>query len=236
MTLARFLQTHLVIFIFEALPMNMLALNTPDQDYWTNFYSDSKFSKEFHIPSQFSAFCLSEMRASEIKRVIEIGCGNGRDTFLFLQHGLSVTATDKSEAAVTSVQEKFGSHKNLRTLTFDVASVDSIACEDHEKPLAIYARFVLHALTNEQIKSFFNFCSGSTREGDKVFVEYRTSHDKDRHKEFSGHFRNFLDPSQIEALSQQYKFSLCYETIGTGLAKFRDDDAHVARQVFTKES
>ena len=75
------------------------------------------------------------MRASEIKRVIEIGCGNGRDTLLFLQHGLSVTATDKSEAAVRSVQEKFGSHKNLRTLTFDVASLDSIACQDHEQPL-----------------------------------------------------------------------------------------------------
>lgn len=234
--MARFLPGILVIPIFEANTMNILARNTPDQDYWTNFYSASKFSKEFHIPSQFSAFCLSEMQVSEISNVIEIGCGNGRDTLLFLQHGLSVIATDKSEAAIKSVRDKFGFHKNLRAVTFDVTSLESIGYQDYDYPIAIYARFVLHALTDEQIKRFFNFCSTSTRNGDKVFVEYRTNHDKERQKEFAGHFRNFLDPSQIAKLSEQNKFAICYQTMGTGLAKFRDDDAHVARQVFVKES
>lgn len=54
---------------------------------WDRVYdSDSRFFGE--EPSNFAILCFSDMRANNVKSVLEIGAGHGRDTVFFASKGL----------------------------------------------------------------------------------------------------------------------------------------------------
>lgn len=56
--------------------------------------------------SDFAQISLDLFRKEGTRSVLELGCGQGRDTFLFARNGLEVTALDYSETAVSVVKEK----------------------------------------------------------------------------------------------------------------------------------
>ena len=43
---------------------------------------------------------------------------------------------------------------------------------------AIYARFFLHALTNNEIKLFISLCANLLKKNERLYIEYRTEKDK----------------------------------------------------------
>ena len=57
-------------------------------------------------PSNLAQISLDLFRKEGTRSVLELGCGQGRDTFLFARNGLEVTALDYSETAVSVVKEK----------------------------------------------------------------------------------------------------------------------------------
>ena len=40
------------------------------------------------------------------KSILELGCGNGRDSFYFAKNGLNVTAIDASNAVIEKLQNR----------------------------------------------------------------------------------------------------------------------------------
>ena len=68
-------------------------------EVWNNVYtSDSTFFGE--EPSNFALLCFNRMKASNIKKVLELGSGHGRDSIFFASNGLEVEALDYSAIAV----------------------------------------------------------------------------------------------------------------------------------------
>lgn len=57
-------------------------------------------------PSDFARISLDLFRKEGVRSVLELGCGQGRDTFLFARNGFEVTALDYSETAISAVKEK----------------------------------------------------------------------------------------------------------------------------------
>ena len=57
-------------------------------------------------PSDFAQKSLELFRREAVRSVLELGCGQGRDTILFAHNGLQVTALDYSETAVVATLEK----------------------------------------------------------------------------------------------------------------------------------
>lgn len=61
-------------------------------------------------------------------RALELGCGDGRDTYHVLQKGLSVTAIDKSENAIKTLNErtdlKANEKSRLNTICADVTNLN----------------------------------------------------------------------------------------------------------------
>ena len=47
-------------------------------NYWDNYYANSDLNSKL-IPSQFAAFVAGELKKNSY--IIDIGCGNGRDSF-----------------------------------------------------------------------------------------------------------------------------------------------------------
>ena len=66
-------------------------------NYWDNFYIKKNKIKE----SSFARFILGKVGKKGIKKsLIDIGCGNGRDSIFFSKNNFRVTGIDISQKAI----------------------------------------------------------------------------------------------------------------------------------------
>ena len=80
-------------------------------EVWNKVYkSDSTFFGE--EPSNFALLCFNYMKANNIKKVLELGAGHGRDSIFFASNGIEVEALDYSAIAV-QILEKITKEKRL---------------------------------------------------------------------------------------------------------------------------
>ena len=116
--------------------------NDPNKAYWSNFYSNSK-ELPFE-PSNFSMYALhflqSQLKKNSQKHILDLGCGNGRDSYFFSSKGYKVTGIDPSSQIET---DKFQFiQKNVFELElkgFDI----------------YYLRFVIHTLIESDCDQLF---------------------------------------------------------------------------------
>jgi len=60
-------------------------------NYWNSYYNNNVKFKE----SSFARFVKKKInKVKKNAKLIDIGCGNGRDSFFFSKNGLKVTAID----------------------------------------------------------------------------------------------------------------------------------------------
>lgn len=78
---------------------------TAQQELWDQVFSESEnyFGDQ---PSELARKALSLFREKETRSVLETGCGQGRDTLLFAEDGLKVTALDYSVRALDKISAK----------------------------------------------------------------------------------------------------------------------------------
>jgi SAM-dependent methyltransferase len=201
--------------------------------YWDTFYGQQEPSLR-HIPSQFATFVASELDRKH--QIIEFGCGNGRDTLFFAQHGHDVVGIDGSAPAIKhcrAAAEALG-----EDVIFIDGSVDDpdlpARLPGRQGPAVIYARFFLHAITSVEESAFLECASAITRPGDLMAVEYRTVRDQGQTKVADAHFRRFLTPHDFHLDAARQGFHLTYSVEGFGYAKYREEDAYVARALLRR--
>ncbi len=200
-------------------------------NYWQNFYKNKKLHKNIDFPSQFAIFCIGEK--SDENNLIEFGCGNGRDALFFSKYFKKIYAFDKSKFAIDYNKKNFSKIKNLNFYKYDINDKFRFIKLKNKKKF-IYARFFLHTLNNNEINHFTKLCSYLLNKNEKVFCEYRTVKDKSKKKVFRNHFRNYLNPKNISKIFKSQKLIRFYEVEGQGFARYKTEDAHVARQIFIK--
>ena len=101
---------------------------------WDEIYSnDSSFFGE--EPSDFAQKCYGDFKRYDVKRLLELGCGQGRDSIFFASNGLDVYAVDSSKVAIENIKQKMRgkniclhlSHFEVRqTLPFDSSHFDAV--------------------------------------------------------------------------------------------------------------
>jgi cyclopropane fatty-acyl-phospholipid synthase-like methyltransferase len=186
------------------------------------------------LPSQFATFVAGEL--AEPHRIIEFGCGGGRDAIFFAAHGHDVIGVDASEQAVKACQalaEQVGEQASFLTARIEDPSLLG-QLRVPPGPLAIYARFFVHAITDDEESAFLDLAAELTSPGDLLAVEYRTIRDASGSKVTDRHFRRFLAPSTFMARTLARGFDVAYAVEGFGFAKYKQDDAYVAREMFVK--
>ena len=202
------------------------------KEYWNFFYKTQVNKIKLNHPSQFSIFTVGE--TENITSLLEFGCGNGRDALFFAHHFKKVYAFDGSNEIINKNKKQYSKINNLKFLKFNLND----KFDNHQillsKKKAIYARFFLHALTNNEIKSFISLCANLLKKNERLYIEYRTEKDKKRHKETQKHYRNYINPNSINKLLKQFNFRNLYFVKGLGFAKYKDDDAFVARHIIVK--
>ena len=198
-------------------------INRTTVTYWDSFYSAESPPAS---PSQFAAFVLGETLGD----VIDLGCGNGRDSIFFANHGRRVLCVDGSREALTRIEEGIGLptlHCNFENPKFVESLLPAISHFEHER--VFYARFLLHALAPSARKNLMGSLRHLLRKGDVACFEYRTSVDDFLPKQTEDHYRKGLSSREIMDLVALSGASPAYLVEGFGMAKYGVDDAHVGR-------
>ena len=218
------------------------AKNMKPQDdrltYWNTYYRTRGAPS---IPSQFAIFVCDYLQPAQ--NVIEFGCGDGRDSFFFASQGYRTIGLDASEQAIALCRAKLAG-QSLPCAHFDQLRVDADWRDDDAQtaaelltsklapgqPTAVYARFFLHAITEEEEMAFLKLIAKLVP-GGVCAVEFRTHRDFYLKKETSPHYRRYIDPLGFHVRAAQAGLAPVYFVEGFGFAKYNQDDAHVARFV-----
>ena len=202
-------------------------------DYWDEYYA-ARATTRRPLPSQFATFVAGELDRPH--HVIELGCGNGRDSIFFSSFGHEVTGVDGSASAVKACSDLASALGE--SATFLQSAIDDPGLAERlrkvEGPHALYARFFIHAITDEEEQSFLDLAAAVTSPGDLLAVEYRTIRDQVGAKETEAHYRRFVLPATFQARALERGFEVTYAIEGFGFAKYRHDDAYVARTLFRR--
>jgi bifunctional enzyme CysN/CysC len=201
--------------------------------YWTEYY---KKKVTVNNPSPFAEFCMSKFSSGN--RLLEIGCGNGRDSRYFSENGINVVALDKSEGAIEICKQ--GDHAD--TLTYVCCETSDLQKYYSGKYNYIYSRFSLHAMTEAEelnaLQSAFDFLEN---DGD-FCIECRSINDPHASigevlsttERIDGHYRRFVDRRILEEKLKSVGFTIAESIESQGFAVFKDEDPVVIRIIAKK--
>ena len=213
----------------------MTDASDESRNYWDQFYQTDRLGIE-DIPSQFAAFVVSEFPKSQT--IIDIGCGNGRDSFFFCRHVNEVVGLDGSRIAIEHCKRK-SDRLSLHNVQFHRVDLSTDACLAFIQGLNIdlsgtvaYARFLVHAIDENSEANLLKMGRHVTEHGGAIALEFRTHRDENQKKETSKHYRRYINPLKFIECARSAGLNLAYFTEGFGFAKYKTDDAHVARFIF----
>ena len=198
-------------------------------NYWNNFYKN----KINMLPTQFAVFVANEY--PEKNKVIDFGCGSGRDTLFLAKFYKKVIGIDASSEIIARNKKLKNFNKNITFLLNDLSNenvlVDLLNNELGQIENCIfYARFFIHAVDEDienKLLNLYKIC----RSNNLLALEFRTSKDENLKKQFGNHYRRFIDLNNLIDKVQNLKLRVKYLVEGQGYAKYKVDDAYVARLI-----
>ena len=113
-----------------------------DNKYWDEVYSANKLD---HEPSSFAQY-IEQKYLSSGKSLLELGCGNGRDSLYFVENGKQVQALDLSSKTIENLS--LLNIKNVEFLNQDFSNLAKFSDLDY-----VYSRFTMHSVDEETEKN-----------------------------------------------------------------------------------
>jgi SAM-dependent methyltransferase len=216
-----------------------MQIDTAVCDYWSSYYGNRVAPV---LPSQFALFVANEVGTGElppIGTIIDVGCGNGRDALFFLGLGYRVYGIDRSVVAIEACRELLdGYGKEVRSRgDFAEAAADAPSlwrdlANGASGPVLVYARFFFHAIDEQaQASVLCEVADLLARRGGAFCAEFRTLEDSACAKATPDHYRRFIDPDAFASCVEEAGMHVVWQAEGRGMAKYRQDDAHVARVI-----
>jgi len=210
-----------------------------DTQYWNDFYGSDE-ARRLLIPSQFAAFIAGELQGREI--VFDLGCGTGRDALFFSSIGHIVHGFDASRQAIercSAEGQRAGVGASFECLPVGTPALaqrlEAVLAAAPQVGVLVYTRFFLHAITEEVEDALLDLVKGlDGQRSVRMAAEFRTHRDANLPKATSTHYRRYIDPMQFMAKLSRRGFRVDYFVDGFGFAKYRDDDAHVARVIISR--
>ena len=204
--------------------------------YWTDFYARTSYS------SGSTFFELVNARPDTPETVIDIGCGDGRDSCAFGAAGRRVLGIDQSPVGVqhaTAHAAALGLQDRVEFTVCDVAEraaltalLQEMTTAAADAPVLFYLRFFLHSITQEVQDGLMEVISACARPGDLLAAEFRTEKDEAATKVHGQHYRRYQNGQAFGAsLGQRHSFTLLYDEEGTGLSPYKGEDPVLYRVV-----
>ena len=197
--------------------------------YWEKFYK--KVRKKRLSRSKFADFVLKKINKNYT--LIDFGCGDGRDSFYFAKYIKKTIGIESFRYVIK--ENNLTKNKNIQFLNYNVQNKNLYLklkkIISPESKNNVYARFFLHTLNNKQIRNFLLIAKKIIKRNGSIFIEYRTEKDKKNQKIFKNHYRNFINPKNLENTLHKLNLKSVFFKEGKGMAKYKNEDAYVARHI-----
>ncbi len=207
-----------------------------DTEYWNAYYKENPPKR-----NNASRFALEVLKYVEPnKSLLDIGCGNGRDSLFFMEKGIEVVGIDASPEVIKALNCKYKDNLGI------------FVCDDFVRANAIYqrqydycySRFTLHAISEKQQIELFDNIKDALKPNGKIFIEARSINDDlygkgkkvGKHSYYyNGHFRRFIDQKELKKHLESIDVRILYIQEGRGFAPTNDSDPVLIRVVGIKE-
>lgn len=208
-----------------------------DREYWNHYYRT--IENDRISPSNFAIFVHNKLK--EKSHILELGCGNGRDSLYFLKFGHNVTAVDASNIAIERLNDLTVNNKDALFVCDDFVKCESLFQMKYD---CIYSRFTLHAITVEQENELLINVKSALNQGGLFCIEARTTHDdiygvgeKIAHNTFihNKHFRRFVNVDEFVDKLKYMGFIILSVEEKQGFSKSEDSDPVLMRCIASIE-
>lgn len=202
-----------------------------DTAYWNYFYASNP---EIEQPSLFAKYVYDFLE--EDKTMLELGCGNGRDSIYFAQK-VDVTAIDASDRAITELNEKYGGKAGIRFLCDDFVCAAALYRSQYDY---CYSRFTMHAINEEQERDVIANVRCALKKDGLFFIEVRSIHDELYGKGkpagrnayiYNGHYRRFIVLEELIKSLEENGFYITYAKEDVDFAPFGESNPPIIRIV-----
>lgn len=201
-----------------------------DKEFWEKFYAERKGTLE---PSPFAQFVWEKYKPAGT--LVELGCGNGRDSLFFADLKLDVLGIDQ---CTTTISRLNALQKNNGK--FEVA--DFTALGDIGVFNNIYSRFTLHSVTKDQASATLNWGYHALTKNGLFFIEVRSVNDElygegtevEPDAFVTDHYRRFVRLQDLTSELKSIGFQVKYSEESRGFAVYKTEDPSVIRIVAIK--
>jgi Methyltransferase domain len=221
----------------EGIPTDHLI----EEVYWADFYARTSYD------TGSSFFDLVSSRTDLPDMVVDIGCGDGRDSYAFARAGRQVVGLDRSHVAIahaTKKAQEMGLRSPVAFTACDVSDAKTLRAtltaargEDPGRPVLFYARFFLHSIPEDTQRVMMTVIQQCSRHGDCFAAEFRTDKDEATAKVHGEHYRRFQNgPAFGRQLSREYGFiTKLVEQEGNGFSPYKGEDPHLYRIIARRD-
>ena len=212
---------------------NIVENPIDNTDYWNQYYHNKVCSTQ---PSPFAQYVATLVEPG--KTLVDLGCGNGRDSLYFASLGLKVVAIDLSPTAIEMLQARQVPNARFLCGDFITNPAHTPGCYDYA-----YSRFTIHAINPKQETMLLQSMYQALRPGGKFLIEVRSIHDPlygkgqpvERNAFFyDNHYRRFIVLDELTKSLEQCGYRVEYAKEQTGFAPYGNDDPPVIRVVAVK--
>lgn len=219
------------------LSVNNEKINVDDASYWNDYYKKQLAPEQ---PSSFANYISKYLEQG--KKIVDLGCGNGRDTKYFGSKKLSVIGVDSAYDVIESLKAS-NQYDNV-TYIFDDFTLSKILFQQNFD--YCYSRFTMHAINKSQQDMLLTNVYTSLCTGGYLFVEARTINDeiyglgeKVEGEEnafiYDNHYRRFIDIDEFKNQLIDLGFEIIEAIESNGLSKHKDSDPTLMRIVVRKK-
>lgn len=192
----------------------LLAQSAPDQrEFWDRWHEDHDHASDDRHAEEMRGEFLSELGEVPSARVLEVGCGQGRDAMFFGRAGLNVVALDHSSVALSRARAEYE-----RARTTMPGDVTWLPCDYGESGLpkskpfdAVYSHLSLHYFNDMATQYLFEKIKQALHLGGLLFFTVRSQRDplfekgyglegEQDYRCYRGHVRRFFSEEYLEKL------------------------------------
>ena len=202
-----------------------------DKEYWEQYYTKHRTPGK---PSPFAEEVIKYLKPNT--SLLELGCGNGRDTVYFSNNNINAIGIDQAVDQIDHLNENFA-NENLKFICDDFTKITKLNYFFD----SIYSRFTFHAISENQEDEVLNWIKKHLNQNGLFLLEVRSINDElfsegvdvenEKNAKITSHYRRFSDFNIIKQKLLNLGFSIVFSVEDNNLAKYKDENPVVIRIV-----
>ena len=195
--------------------------------YWNKYYKNNIVVSK---PSDFARFVLKRIKKTP-GSLIDIGCGNARDTFFFINNKINAFGCDRSGTIIKK-------NKKIKKIFYHMNFCKK-EIKLQKKFDFFYARFFIHAINLKEEEIFFKNIKKNIDTSCQIYLEFRTDKDPlmfegkyiSKYERHTDHYRRFINVDSFIKRMKKKKINILFLKTSKKFAIFKKDKPDVCRVI-----